>query len=300
MGKKSVLAGLLLSVCLIFSGCAASDSGEVKQSLTYSNLVDNESKDKLRGLLVKAGVDDNKIDLFFKDVDEYNNIVEGSGLVESGFKTIDSFVPEYDEGKIVQIWDEKGLIGHNCRITAFRLLSDFVEIPSPKIEETTMLFADKEMIDSRDDLIEKAKQVNFYNLFSYIPTSDSLNVDDHIKVLQENWKEKGVVFKNKEASFISVVFNTNIEETPQTSKLFIGHIGLLFEDDNKDLVFLEKLSFSEPYQLIKFKSRQELSDYLMAKYDVDTVSKIAVPFVMENDKLIEGYRPNLNKGKENE
>ena len=58
------------------------------------------------------------------------------------------------------------------------------------------------------------------------------------------------------------------------------------------LYFIEKLAFQEPYQMIKFSSRQDLSDYLMNKYDIEKNQPNARPFVMENDQLISGYRAN--------
>ena len=44
-----------------------------------------------------------------------------------------------------------------------------------------------------------------------------------------------------------------------------------------------------------FQNRTELSDYLMEKYDVEEGQPTSIPFIMENDNLMEGYRPNPNK-----
>ncbi|MFC2532650.1 MAG: DUF4300 family protein, partial [Capnocytophaga ochracea] len=49
------------------------------------------------------------------------------------------------------------------------------------------------------------------------------------------------------------------------------------------------------YQAIKFANRTELSDYLMNRYDVEWEQPNAIPFIMENDVLMDGYRPNPYK-----
>ena len=61
------------------------------------------------------------------------------------------------------------------------------------------------------------------------------------------------------------------------------------------LLFVEKLAFQEPYQAIIFDNRTQLSDYLMNHYDVEWEQPNAIPFIMENDVLMEGYRPNPYK-----
>ncbi len=77
----------------------------------------------------------------------------------------------------------------------------------------------------------------------------------------------------------------------------MAHTGVLFYDD-EGLLFLEKISFQEPYQLLRFANRQALSDYLMNRYDSSSEQPYAKPFIMENDALIEGYRANPNNGAE--
>ena len=52
------------------------------------------------------------------------------------------------------------------------------------------------------------------------------------------------------------------------------------------------ISFREPYRLLRFADRTELSDYLMGKYDVSWGQSTARPFIMENDELMEGWRSN--------
>ena len=71
-------------------------------------------------------------------------------------------------------------------------------------------------------------------------------------------------------------------------------LGVLVPFEGK-LLFIEKLAFQEPYQAIKFANRTQLSDYLMNRYDVEWEQPNAIPFIMENDVLMDGYRPNPYK-----
>lgn len=269
---------------------------EVNQTLIYSNLVDEESQKLLKDAFKNAGFSEDKINKFLEDVNAFNSTVGEVGLVEKGFKEQDSLKTVYDEVKMMEALEQNypKVLWHNCRLTTFRLFGDFIDIKNPEIADTTMLFQDKETIEQDKNIIGERND-DFMSLFSYIKTKNTDDVNEHIKVLTEDWKKKGIEFKNDKVSFVSVVFNTNIEETDETSQLFIGHAGLLWEGEEGKLFFLEKLSFMEPYQLLKFNNRQDLSDYLMNKYDIDIGQKISIPFVMENDHLIEGYRPNMNK-----
>ena len=53
---------------------------------------------------------------------------------------------------------------------------------------------------------------------------------------------------------------------------------------DKKLLFVEKLSFSLPYQVLKFDNRKQLKNYLMGMYDISWGQEEAKPFIMENTK----------------
>ena len=69
----------------------------------------------------------------------------------------------------------------------------------------------------------------------------------------------------------------------------IGHTGILLPASD-GLYFVEKVAFQEPYRLLKFRTRIELSDYLMLKYDTAWDQNTAHPFILENDALMDGWR----------
>ena len=84
--------------------------------------------------------------------------------------------------------------------------------------------------------------------------------------------------------------------TEEESLLFVGHVGVLLTAKDGTLYFVEKVAFQEPYRMLRFVDRTALSDYLMGKYDTSWGQDTASPFIMENDKLMDGWRPNPNRG----
>ena len=55
-------------------------------------------------------------------------------------------------------------------------------------------------------------------------------------------------------------------------------------DIGKELLFVEKLAFNEPYQAIKFATRADLVAHLRAKYDTEYNQPTASPILLENDQ----------------
>lgn len=64
----------------------------------------------------------------------------------------------------------------------------------------------------------------------------------------------------------------------------VSHAGVLVPTKDKKLLFVEKLSFSLPYQVLKFDNRKQLKNYLMGMYDTSWGQEEAKPFIMENTK----------------
>ena len=68
-----------------------------------------------------------------------------------------------------------------------------------------------------------------------------------------------------------------------------GHtdmVRILIPGKNGKLLFVEKLSFSLPYQVLRFDNRKQLNRYLMSMYDTQWGQDSARPFVMENTQLL--------------
>ena len=272
--------------------------------LTYSNLVDTATQDEVQKALTAAGIAEQNVASFLESVALFNQTVgDKAGLVPKGFVTIDSLLPKYDEVAIQSIWTSKYPMfqGYNCRLTSFTLLRDLIAFPADKKfatkEEDEVLFIDRESLNNTPKkFFTPEEENNFFTLFTEVPTTNTKDINTHLQAMQQAWKERGINFRYKndptKASLISAVFHSQI--TPEENTLFVGHVGVLVPFEGK-LLFIEKLAFQEPYQAIKFANRTQLSDYLMNRYDVEWEQPNAIPFIMENDALMEGYRPNPYK-----
>ena len=81
---------------------------------------------------------------------------------------------------------------------------------------------------------------------------------------------------------VSVVIHDDLDY----DSLFIGHVGVLAKEDDHYL-WIEKISFQEPYQATKFTTKEDCFKYLYDKYKDYKSETTSHPFIMENDKLVE-------------
>ena len=304
---KKLLLITILSLGAISCEQKKATTEKTNISLTYSNLVDTATQDEVQKALTAAGIAEQNVASFLESVALFNQTVgDKAGLVPKGFVTIDSLLPKYDEVAIQSIWTSKYPMfqGYNCRLTSFTLLRDLITFPADKKfatkEEDEVLFIDRESLhNTPKKFFTPEEENNFFTLFTEVPTTNTKDINTHLQAMQQAWKERGIKFRYKndptKASLISAVFHSQI--TPEENTLFVGHVGVLVPFEGK-LLFIEKLAFQEPYQAIKFANRTQLSDYLMNRYDVEWEQPNAIPFIMENDALMEGYRPNPYKNEQ--
>lgn len=261
---------------------------EYKTTLTYSNLVDRKSQDEVRKAMESAGFLSKNIDSFFQDVNRFNSAVEEVSLVEEGFVTVDNLEPEYDWVELMEKWDAEypTFIGYNCRIVSYDLMKDAIDIGKVDTRNSDWMVFDENALEYNPiEVFTKEEHQDFKSLFSYVPTELTKDVSLHLENVKEDWKSKEIEFSDADKrSIISVFFHD------EEGYLFIGHMGVLIPSQNGELLFIEKLSFHQPYQAVKFDNRTELNDYLMNKYDISWGQETAKPFIMENDQLLQGYR----------
>lgn len=275
------------------------------EQITYSNLVDTLSQQQAKEALFQAGVSSENIAFFLENVSYFNDLVGEVGLVKQGFSVSNDLTPNYDQAHIITRWEEKNpvFLGYNCRITSLGLMRDFISVKNPQQDAGANLFIDEDVLQNspKEIFSDQEKQI-FMNLYSNIPTPYVPDVQVHIQNVCKDWSQKGIFFKHKgdktKASLISVFFHSAITE--QESEIFAGHVGVLLPTSDSKILFIEKLSFQEPYQFVKLNNRTELNDLLMARYDVEWGQPTSIPFIFENDELLEGYRPNLKKQIANE
>jgi len=252
-----------------------SQSNQVSWKATYSNLNNQPSAEEVRKALA-AHLDQESVDAFFNLVNDYNATVGSVGLT-GDFSTFTK--TDYDVEKISNLWvPKKGdFVGTNCRINSYCLLKNSIEIP--KLEkDDSLLFVDNDAIDKGKVFGAEDKDA-FDILFSRVKTEATTDVKVHAAKMEQFLSQ----FKfNENARMLAVVVHDDLDG----QSLFIGHVGILVPSEDGYL-FVEKLTFEEPYQAIKFATKEDVYKYLQTKYKDYTGEGLAKPFIMDNDKWVQ-------------
>lgn len=252
-----------------------SQSKQVSWKATYSNLNNQPSAEEVRKALA-AHLDQESVDAFFNLVNDYNATVGSVGLT-GDFSTFTK--TDYDVEKISNLWvPKKGdFVGTNCRINSYCLLKNSIEIP--KLEkDDSLLFVDNDAIDKGKVFGAEDKDA-FDILFSRVKTEATTDVKVHAAKMEQFLSQ----FKfNENARMLSIVVHDDLDG----QSLFIGHVGILVPSEDGYL-FVEKLTFEEPYQAIKFATKEDCYKYLDTKYENYTGEGLAKPFIMDNDKWVQ-------------
>ena len=241
---------------------------------SYSNLNNQVSSEEVKSLL-SAHLDPNSVDAFFNLVNDYNTTVESTGL-SGDFSSFSK--TEYDVEKISNLWKQKkgDFVGTNCRINSYCLLKHSITIP--KLEKNDdLLFLDNDAIDKGQVFDSKDKE-EFDVLFSRVKTEATTDVKVHAEKMEKFFSQFQF---NEKARMLSVVLHDNLDG----EYLFVGHVGVLVPADD-GFLFVEKLTFEEPYQAIKFATIEDCYNYLNTKYEDYTGEGLAKPFIMDNDKWV--------------
>ena len=287
----SVILSVLLVVSLL-SACSPKSPDAESSSIRYSNLASDEIQKQVSQMMNAASISADRQKVFFDHVEYFNSIVKAKYLAKD-FESWDAEKCKYDPYDLQDEWNERSpdFMGYNCRITAFGLFRDLLDISLDGDIRNDMILLDLVALEEDSSvLLSENDFAAFSVLYSTIPTVLTKDINPHVENLQRDWEERGIRFmENEHASLISVVFHESLAE--DDNYLFIGHIGILFEYEGK-LFFVEKLAFQEPYQVTEFEDRNQLNDYLMTKYDLSFDQPTAAPFIMENDQLMDGYRSN--------
>ena len=248
-----------------------SQSNQLSWKATYSNLNNQPSAEEVRKALA-AHLDKDSVDAFFN-----LNAAVGSVGLTGDFSTFTK--TDYDVEKISNLWTPKkgDFVGTNCRINSYCLLKNSIEIP--KLEkDDSLLFVDNDAIDKGKVFGAEDKDA-FDILFSRVKTEATTDVKVHAAKMEQFLSQ----FKfNENARMLSVVVHDDLDG----HSLFIGHVGILVQSEDGYL-FVEKLTFEEPYQAIKFATKEDCYKYLDTKYENYTGEGLAKPFIMDNDKWVQ-------------
>lgn len=274
---------LILFTCLIFlvscgnkNDRAAENNANPKEP-TMSNMSSKESLGEVTETLKKY-LKEEDVDQFASLVEDYNETIENTSL-NGEFKP--EINPEYDFEKIDKLWTSKKgeFIGTNCRINTFVLLKNSIGSKNIPYDNEDLAF-DMSALDNSKILNDSEKE-NFYSIFSKIKTEKTKDYKVHGKKMEEHLSNFNLNF-NDNISMVSVVIHDDLDY----DSLFIGHVGVLAKE-NDHYLWIEKISFQEPYQAIKFATKEDCFKYLYDKYKDYKSETTSHPFIMENDKLVE-------------
>ena len=294
--KKFLKTAVLLALTMaLFTACAGKTepTRPVAENVEYSNLTDGASRSLLEEALRDVDIQDERIQSLMTRVDRFNAGVKAEWLTK-GFEKAPAAFTKYDPYEMQDEWTAQNgtFPGYNCRITAFGLLGDRITVApdAPAAQGEDFLFLDLETLKQDGAVLCGESQAKFCALFAPVTAADSVKTEDQVQALQKGWAQRGIGFSEGKARLITVIFHDRFSDEAGT--LSVGHTGVLLPGKDGGLLFIEKVAFQEPYRLVKFRDRQALSDYLTEKYDTAWGQPTARPFVMENDGLMEGFRPN--------
>lgn len=292
---KNILKILLtLSMALIFVSCApkTNDTSNEKNkidkqnetpndkdddTIMYTNLSSDETKDELKNALLDKGLNEGDVDSFMSNLDSYNESADTSELASSFTKYSDNVAYNNSMDKFTE--KNPDFLGINCRITTFSLMKNSMDVNKELEDKSSVLDFDKKAISDKS-LLSEDDMKKFITYYAPINVKDEkANYED---LITKEFSERGIKFNNDKIKVISVYLNSKDEIDGNI--LFIGHTGLMYENQGK-FYFLEKLSFQEPYQLLKFNSKKEIHDYLMKKYNQDMGEGTHEAIITENDKI---------------
>ena len=223
-------------------------------------------------------------------VKTYNKDVNGELPYKNGFVETESINTDYTK-TVDEFYKNPNKIGSNCRINTFELMLGTIGVERNTNDNTSTLDFDKNSIENEfPDLFTKEELNKFETFYAPVQAMISTDKKDQISEIEKAVNSRGITWNdNINAKMISVWFHNDDEIDGNI--LFIGHTGVLVPCEDK-LMFIEKLSFNEPYQVLILNNRTELSDYLMEKYDIEYNQKTTRPFIFENGTLMKNFRQN--------
>lgn len=284
-----VIFVIFASLLYLFTGCEDENARPLKK-IKVSNIYSEEDQKLCREKLIESGLSEEKVDKFMDMVKTYNKDVNGELPYKNGFVETESINTDYTK-TVDEFYKNPNKIGSNCRINTFELMLGTIGVERNTNDNTSTLDFDKNSIENEfPDLFTKEELNEFETFYAPVQAMISTDKKDQISEIEKAVNSRGITWNdNINAKMISVWFHNDDEIDGNI--LFIGHTGILVPCEDK-LMFIEKLSFNEPYQALILNNRTELSDYLMEKYDIEYNQQTTRPFIFENGTLMKNFRQN--------
>ncbi|SPT74343.1 Uncharacterised protein [Arcanobacterium haemolyticum] len=245
--------------------------------------MDDESRAEVLRILAEAGMAETDLREFENQVVKFNATIPTGSLVKVGFQPLKESSDE-DKAAIATAAEahNKNLI--NCRITAFTAGRSLLGVGNPEGADGSELFKDLETIKSDPQTFTVADRDAFTGFFGRIPTTTEKDSETHVANIMEYQKKHAITYNPGKASVVNV-FVHDVSD-PEDASMFVTHAGLLAEADDGRLLYVEKLTFNQPYRALWFESRDQLVAYLRATYDDGPDTDYSQPIIMENDQVL--------------
>ena len=151
----------------------------VNPEVTFSNLTSEEDQSELSKDLEKAGIKESYIKDYMNYVHIYNETAPESVL--NGWNTLDKV--NYDAYEINDVWVQKypDFVGVCCRIAAFTLLRDDIQVNNTDFQKTSMesLAFDTISFEMMPTQYMTDENLTAYeNFYAPIPTSTSTDKEE--------------------------------------------------------------------------------------------------------------------------
>ncbi len=250
--------------------------------LNYSNMADQDIRDRLADRMTAAGIRQEYADDFFAMVVDYNGLMGDLSEFHDGFTSVDAAAVEYAEDTYTLWMDQRNYADANCRITAFMLMQGLITTGASQ-DADSFLAADTDALDNYAPCKFSAEQRGrFAALFNPVSVEPTLDSQAVLSALQDQWKTRGISFDEGPVSLVSVLMHSELDNIG-----YIGHTGVMIED-SQGVLFIEKLTPTSPYQALSFSSKEEVRDYLLNNYGTYYTEGVsAKPVILLNDQAFQ-------------
>ena len=257
MKKTCIVLIIVMLAALAVSGCGGNAEEEFGgQGLPLITCMAGEDVlEEVMGTLEEAGL--GNVDSVRNRVSEFNELAGpdcglAAGWVSPGELSV-------DVTKTMDGWENnRDYSDANCRITAFTLLGDKVEVGNPVSDyDGTYLMFDLDAVDNAEEYASvRENRSGFISLYGEFPLGKDQDLGEaYLSMI----KERGIRFPEGKARLINVVI-----ADPDFGVAFIGHTGVVC-DTGKGYLYFEKVAFEQQYNAIRADSLEDIAEILAAR-----------------------------------
>ena len=256
-----------MTFCL--SGCQSSH-------VTYSNLVDEKTRNEVADLLVENKLPKKDVKKVMDWVDEFNSISKEYSY-KKGFVRLPKDGVSYDTLYLDETAKSYAYLNLlNCRLTAFSLIQNVVETSKDENTKDTWLMFDVEALNTvKQFKTSEEKKKDFVTLFHSIDVSNEDTLKNQEDKIVETLKSRHIQLKTDTISIVSIYLHV-----PEENIRFV----LMNTEDG--YLYFEKYSNMGPFQATKFKDKKQVKEYLLSRPDLYGDGSELDPIVTINDEML--------------